>query len=162
MTVQQSFKAIAMAAQEYAAKGWHVFPVPPAAMSAAERAAAAEQQRQVVAMGLAINDPAQWDAFVTQQGATDLVGQFNNRQMLATRLTLRQDRPAQGLPTSWSAAVSRLRRVSHRQRGRPSCGALVRRQGHCSPSLAHCKRRALAHPRGSGRGRWFNGHWPAD
>ncbi|MGR3524895.1 MAG: hypothetical protein ACU0CT_02710 [Paracoccaceae bacterium] len=56
-----------------------------AAMSAAERAAAAEQQRQVVAMGLAINDPAQWDAFVTQQGATDLVGQFENRQMLANR-----------------------------------------------------------------------------
>ena len=56
-----------------------------AAMSAAERVAAAEQQRQVVAMGLAINDPAQWDAFVTQQGATDLVGQFENRQMLANR-----------------------------------------------------------------------------
>ena len=29
MTVQQSFQAIALAAQEYAAKNWHVFPVPP-------------------------------------------------------------------------------------------------------------------------------------
>lgn len=55
-----------------------------AQMTAAEAAAAAAQIEDAVKMGLAINDPAQWDAVMAQQ-APDLVGQFNNRQALAMK-----------------------------------------------------------------------------
>jgi len=55
-----------------------------ASMTAAEAAAAAAQIEDAVKMGLAIQDPAQWDAVMAQQ-APDLVGQFNNRQSLAMK-----------------------------------------------------------------------------
>lgn len=52
--------------------------------SAAEAAAAAAQIEDAVKMGLAINDPAQWDAVMAQQ-APELVGQFANKQALAMK-----------------------------------------------------------------------------
>ena len=55
-----------------------------ASMSAAEAAAAAQQIEDAVKMGLAIQDPAQWDAVMAQQ-APELVGQFANRQAFAMK-----------------------------------------------------------------------------
>lgn len=55
-----------------------------ATASAAEAAAAAAQIEDAVKMGLAIQDPAQWDAVMSQQ-APELVGQFANRQALAMK-----------------------------------------------------------------------------
>lgn len=60
--------------QEYAAQ-----------KSAAERAAEAQQIEDAVKMGLAAPDAATWDAMVTQAGAPDLVGQFDNRQAIGNR-----------------------------------------------------------------------------
>jgi len=55
-----------------------------ASLSAAERAAEAQRIEQGVAMGLSATSPQQWDQ-IMQQNAPDLVGQFNNREMLANR-----------------------------------------------------------------------------
>lgn len=55
-----------------------------ASMSAAEAAAAAQQIEDAVKMGLAIQDPAQWDAVMAQQ-APELVGQFANKQAFAMK-----------------------------------------------------------------------------
>lgn len=55
-----------------------------AGKTAAELAAEAQKIEDAVKMGLAIQDPAQWDAVMAQQ-APDLVGQFNNRQALAMK-----------------------------------------------------------------------------
>jgi len=55
-----------------------------ATMSAAARQAEAAQIEQAVAMGLAAQSPEQWDAVVSQT-APDLVGQFDNREMIAGR-----------------------------------------------------------------------------
>lgn len=55
-----------------------------ASLSAAERAAEAQRIEQGVAMGLGAQTPEQWDAIMQQQ-APDLVGQFDNREMLANR-----------------------------------------------------------------------------
>ena len=52
--------------------------------SAEEAAAAAAQIEDAVKMGLAIQDPAQWDAMMQQQ-APELVGQFANRQAFAMK-----------------------------------------------------------------------------
>lgn len=52
--------------------------------SAAEQSAIAAQIEDAVKMGLAIQDPAQWDA-VMQTQAPELVGQFANRQALAMK-----------------------------------------------------------------------------
>lgn len=55
-----------------------------ATKTAAEAQAAAAQIEDAVKMGLAIQDPAQWDAVMAQQ-APELVGQFANRQALAMK-----------------------------------------------------------------------------
>lgn len=55
-----------------------------AQMTAAEAAQAAQQIEDAVKMGLAIQDPAQWDAVMAQQ-APELVGQFANKQALAMK-----------------------------------------------------------------------------
>lgn len=55
-----------------------------ARLSAAERAAEAQRIEQGVAMGLGAQSPEQWDSIMSQM-APDLVGQFDNRQMLANR-----------------------------------------------------------------------------
>lgn len=54
-----------------------------AAMSEAERAAKAAEIERSVAAGLAAQTPEQWDQIVTGMGATDLVGQFDNRTAIA-------------------------------------------------------------------------------
>lgn len=54
-------------------------------MTAAQREAEALQIQQGVSAGLAATSPQQWDAIVTQFGATDLVGQFDNREAIAQR-----------------------------------------------------------------------------
>lgn len=72
-----------------------------AKLTAAERAAQAAQIEQSVSMGLAANSPEQWDAMM-QTVAPDLVGQFNQREMLAARfmsvaeVLKRQDEMAAG------------------------------------------------------------------
>ena len=50
--------------------------------SQAEREAEAAQIEGAVKMGLAAQTPEQWDQIVTQAGAADLVGQFENRQAI--------------------------------------------------------------------------------
>jgi hypothetical protein len=55
------------------------------AMTAAQRAQAVAEMEQGVAAGLAAQTPQEWDAIVTQFGATDLVGQFGNREAIAMR-----------------------------------------------------------------------------
>lgn len=55
-----------------------------ASMTAEQAAQAAQQIEDAVKMGLAINDPAQWDAVMAQQ-APQLVGQFANKQALAMK-----------------------------------------------------------------------------
>ena len=50
--------------------------------SEAEREAEAAQIEGAVKMGLAAQSPEQWDQIVTQAGAADLVGQFENRQAI--------------------------------------------------------------------------------
>ncbi|HMZ54932.1 MAG TPA: hypothetical protein PLT48_08815 [Nitrospira sp.] len=54
-----------------------------ATLSAEEAQAQAAQIEKAVAAGMAAQSPEQWDALVTQMGATDLVGQFGNRQAIA-------------------------------------------------------------------------------
>lgn len=54
-------------------------------LSAEQAAAEASQIEQSVQMGLAAQTPQEWDQIVTQAGAPDLVGQFDNRQALAQR-----------------------------------------------------------------------------
>ena len=54
-----------------------------ATLSAEEAQAQAAQIEKAVAAGMAAQSPEQWDALVTQMGATDLVGQFGNRQVIA-------------------------------------------------------------------------------
>jgi hypothetical protein len=54
-------------------------------MTADQRAAAAAQVEQGVAAGLAATSPQEWDAIVSQFGATDLVGQYENREAIAQR-----------------------------------------------------------------------------
>jgi hypothetical protein len=56
-----------------------------ASKTAAERAAEAAQIEEGVKMGLGATTPQQWDALVTQAGAEDLVGQFENREAIAQR-----------------------------------------------------------------------------
>lgn len=56
-----------------------------ASLSAAEREATAKQIEDAVKMGMMARNPQEFDAIMTQLGATDLVGQFDNRQMLAAR-----------------------------------------------------------------------------
>lgn len=51
----------------------------------AERLAEAAQIESAVKMGLAAQSPEQWDQIVTQAGAADLVGQFDNRQALGNQ-----------------------------------------------------------------------------
>ncbi len=53
--------------------------------TAAEREAMAAQLENTVKAGLAIQSPEQWDAFVTQNGAPELAGQFENREALAAQ-----------------------------------------------------------------------------
>lgn len=55
-----------------------------AQMTAAERAAEAQQIEQAVAAGLQVQTPQQWDAMMAQT-APDLVGQFDNREAIAGR-----------------------------------------------------------------------------
>ena len=54
-------------------------------LSAAEREQQAAQVESAVKMGLAAQTPEQWDQIVTQAGAPDLVGQFDNRQAITQR-----------------------------------------------------------------------------
>jgi hypothetical protein len=56
-----------------------------ASKTAAERAAEAAQIEEGVKMGLGATTPQQWDALVTQAGAEELVGQFENREAIAQR-----------------------------------------------------------------------------
>lgn len=51
-------------------------------LSAAEAAAQAEQIKTAVKVASGAQNDAEWDALVTQYGATDLVGQFGNREAL--------------------------------------------------------------------------------
>lgn len=54
-------------------------------LSAQERAAQAEQVENGVKMALTARSPDEWDAIVTQVGAPELVGQFENREALTNR-----------------------------------------------------------------------------
>lgn len=54
-----------------------------ASMDAAEAAAEAAKIEKAVAAGMAAKSPAEWDAMVTQFGAPDLVGQFENKTAIA-------------------------------------------------------------------------------
>lgn len=75
-----------------------------ASMSAAEAAAAAAQIEDAVKMGLAIQDPAQWDAVMAQQ-APELVGQFANRQAFAMKyMTMAEALKANAAPEPMSPA----------------------------------------------------------
>jgi hypothetical protein len=56
-----------------------------ASKTAAERAAEAAQIEEGVKMGLGATTPQQWDQLVTQAGAEELVGQFENREAIAQR-----------------------------------------------------------------------------
>ncbi|WP_243611638.1 hypothetical protein [Shimia aestuarii] len=81
-----------------------------AQMSAAKRVQEAKRIEQAVAMGLAAQTPEQWDALVSSRGASDLVGQFENRDAIANRflsvaeVLKRQDGPKQ------SAAEAKITR----------------------------------------------------
>ena len=54
-----------------------------AAMTAQQAAEQAAEVERSVAAGMAATSPQQWDAMVTQFGAPELVGQFNNRDSIA-------------------------------------------------------------------------------
>jgi hypothetical protein len=54
-------------------------------LSKEQAAAEAAQLEGAVKQALMLPDAATWDAFMTQNGMTDLVGQFGNRQALAGR-----------------------------------------------------------------------------
>lgn len=54
-------------------------------VGAEQAAAEAVQIEQAVRMGLAAQTPQEWDQIVTQAGAPNLVGQFDNRQALSNR-----------------------------------------------------------------------------
>lgn len=56
-----------------------------ASKSDQERAAEAAQIEDAVKMGLSAQSPEQWDALVTQAGAPDLVGQFDNREAIGNQ-----------------------------------------------------------------------------
>lgn len=56
-----------------------------ASKTAAEREAEAAQIEEGVKMGLAAQTPEEWDALVTQAGATDLVGMFDQREAVAQK-----------------------------------------------------------------------------
>lgn len=79
-----------------------------ASLSADERQAQAQQIEEAVRMGMAIPDAATWDAFMQQQ-APELVGAFDQREMLAQRymtmadILKRQD--AAGAGPEWVAAT---------------------------------------------------------
>jgi hypothetical protein len=78
-----------------------------ATLSAAQRQEEAQRIEQGVAMGLGARSPQEWDAIMSQQ-APELVGQFEQREMLANRFMIiadiikRQDTLAAGpdLPSS--------------------------------------------------------------
>lgn len=80
-----------------------------AKLSAAERAAEAEKIERAVAGGLAAQSPEQWDALMQQFGATDLVGQFDNREVIArSYLTVAEQlkamkpaNPVEGAPSGY-------------------------------------------------------------
>lgn len=79
-----------------------------ASMTAEQAAQAAKQIEDAVKMGLAINDPAQWDAVMAQQ-APQLVGQFANKQALAMKYMTMAEAlkanaapdPTEGAPTGF-------------------------------------------------------------
>lgn len=54
-------------------------------MDAAEAAAQAEQLKRAIAGGLQAQTPEQWDQFVASLGADNLVGQFENRELIASQ-----------------------------------------------------------------------------
>lgn len=54
-----------------------------ASMDAAKAKADADRIEKGVAMGLAAKSPQEWDAMMTQFGAKELVGQFDNRMAIA-------------------------------------------------------------------------------
>lgn len=54
-------------------------------MDAAEAAAQAEQLKRAIAGGLQAQTPEQWDQFVASMGADNLVGQFENRELIASQ-----------------------------------------------------------------------------
>jgi hypothetical protein len=81
-----------------------------ASKTAAERAAEAAQIEEGVKMGLGATTPQQWDALVTQAGAEDLVGQFENREAIAQRYMsvaeiLKGQQPAAPLEVSPGATL---------------------------------------------------------
>jgi hypothetical protein len=81
-----------------------------ASKTAAERAAEAAQIEEGVKMGLGATTPQQWDQLVTQAGAEELVGQFENREAIAQRYMsvaeiLKGQQPAdplKGAPTGYT------------------------------------------------------------
>lgn len=56
-----------------------------ASKTAAEREAEAAKIEEGVKMGLAAKSPEEWDMLVTQAGATDLVGMFDQREAVAQK-----------------------------------------------------------------------------
>ena len=54
-----------------------------ASMDAAKAKADADRIEKGVAMGLSVKSPQEWDAMMTQFGAPELVGQFDNRMAIA-------------------------------------------------------------------------------
>lgn len=79
-----------------------------ASLSAAERQAEAQRIEQGVAMGLAAQTPEQWDQVVGQI-APELVGQFDNREMLANRYRSIAD--IMKAPPKASAAEQKIERL---------------------------------------------------
>ncbi len=74
-------------------------------LSADQAAAEAAQLEGAVKQALMLPDAASWDAFMTQNGMTDLVGQYDNRQALAGKYmsmaeVLKQAFPEPADPTS--------------------------------------------------------------
>lgn len=73
-------------------------------LSQQEREAEAAQIEDAVKMGLAAQTPEQWDQIVTQVGAPDLVGQFDQRDMLTQQyMTVAEILKGQQGPTPQSA-----------------------------------------------------------
>lgn len=80
-------------------------------LSADQAAAEAAQLEGAVKQALMLPDAASWDAFMTQHGMTDLVGQFGNRQALAGKYmsmaeVLKQAFPAAPTPLSGAGKLA--------------------------------------------------------
>lgn len=79
-------------------------------LTAEQAAAEAAKIEEVVKMGLMVQTPEDWDAMVTQGGAPDLVGQFDNREAIAARYmsiaeVLKQTNPEPGKPLTEAAQL---------------------------------------------------------